>query len=198
VDFEQQWPPLASPERRSMADDYAVAVQHGKDIDSWMPELSAVYQEVYAEPPYNSGPLFDPRRFDERTRRQAERDGFTLVTARRTDHELIGYSFGLRFAEGIWWSGDATPPPSHILSQPKFAVIELVVRRPFRGRGLGRRLLDTLLAGRTEPFAVLTSYADAPARDLYRRWGWTQIGSAQHTADSPALDSLALALDSVG
>jgi GNAT superfamily N-acetyltransferase len=107
---------------------------------------------------------------------------------------LIGYSFGLTFPESRWWSGDATAPPQEILSVAKFAVIELLVRKQFRGHGVGRRLLDELLSERTESYAILTAMPDAPAREAYRRWGWRQIGTAHHTPDSPVLDALVLPL----
>ncbi|MCZ9342273.1 GNAT family N-acetyltransferase, partial [Streptomyces sp. TRM76130] len=45
-----------------------------------------------------------------------------------------------------------------------------------RGRGHGRVLLEALLAGRTERYAVLAASTRAPARELYRRWGWTKAG----------------------
>ena len=156
-------------------------------------ELATVYLEVYAEPPYNSGPLVSEDAFRGRTGRQAVRDGFTIITARE-GRTLVGFSFGLPFAAGAWWAGAATPPPGDVLAGEKFAVIELVVRKPWRGRGLGRRLLAELLAGRPEPFAILTAVAAAPARELYARWGWEQTGTAQHTPDADVMDQLVLRL----
>jgi ribosomal protein S18 acetylase RimI-like enzyme len=159
-----------------------------------MPELTSIYREVYAEPPYSSGALWNVESFQDRTVRQAGRDGFAMVTARLPSGELIGYSFGLTFPAGRWWSGDATAPPPAILNADKFAVIELLVRERFRERGTGRRLLDELLSGRGEAYAVLTAMPDAPARELYRRWGWIPVGTAHHTPESPVLDSLVLPL----
>jgi GNAT superfamily N-acetyltransferase len=176
-----------------MPDDI-IARTGGADIDEMLPEMTDLYREIYAEPPYNSGPLFEIDAFQARTRRQAARDGFTLVTARTADATMIGFAFGVPFAAGQWWSGEATPPPADILSAPKFAVIELVVRHTHRGHGIGRKLLTTLLVDRPEPYAFLTAFPDAPAREVYRRWGWTQVGTAHHTPDSPILDSLVLPL----
>jgi GNAT superfamily N-acetyltransferase len=177
-----------------MADNYILAESSGSSIDDELPDMTIVYQEVYSEPPYNSGPLFDVDSFVVRTRRQAGRDGFSLVTARQTDDYLVGFAFGFVFEQGRWWSGEPTPPPAEILTSRKFAVIELAVRQPFRGRGIGRALMDALLAGRSETYAVLTAFPDAPAREAYRRWGWTQTGTAHHTPESPILDALALKL----
>lgn len=177
-----------------MPDDIIVARTDGADIDEILPEMTNLYREVYAEPPYNSGPLFDIDAFQTRTRRQATRAGFTLITARDDDTSMIGFAFGVPFAAHQWWSGEATPPPAEILAAPKFAVIELVVRQSRRGHGIGHNLMTTLLADRPEPYAFLTAFPDAAAREVYRRWGWTQVGTAHHTPDSPVLDSLVLPL----
>lgn len=156
-------------------------------------ELARVYVEVYAEPPYNAGPLFSVESFLYRTRRQTTRSGFAIVLARSAG-DIVGFAFGFTFEAGSWWSGDAQPPPAEILNAEKFAVIELALRRPWRGHGLGRRLLDELLDDAPGEYATLTAVADAPARDLYTRWGWRQIGTAQHTPDAPVMDQLVLPL----
>ncbi|MEV7237423.1 hypothetical protein AB0N06_26700 [Streptomyces sp. NPDC051020] len=54
---------------------------------------------------------------------------------------------------------------------------------PLRGRGHGRELLDVLMADRTEPFAVLAASNEAPARELYRRWGWAKVGELMSPPD---------------
>lgn len=157
-------------------------------------ELAELYLEVYAEPPYNSGPLFGEAAFRDRTQRQMRADGFTLVTASAGNGDLVGYAFGVTFAAESWWSGATKLPPPEILSPSKFAVIEVLVRRAWRGRGLGRGLLDDLLADRPEPLAILTAVADAPARRMYDRWGWRQVGTIQHTPTAPVMDELVLPL----
>src|SRR4051794_31228273 len=105
-----------------------------------MDDLVGVYTEVYAEPPYNSGPLWSAEAFATRTRRQAFREGFSFVAATNGE-DVVGFAFGLKFQAGQWWSGNATKPPPAVLGVDKFAVIELVVRRQSRGLGLGRRLM---------------------------------------------------------
>lgn len=177
-----------------MTEDFEFRAQDGQDALYQLAELTEVYSEIYAEPPYNSGPLWAVEAFTDRTSRQAQRAGFAMVTARQPTGQLVGYAFGLPFAEGRWWTGDATPAPQEILDAPKFAVIELLVRKPFRGHGIGRHLLDDLVAPRTETYAILTTMPDAPAREHYRRWGWQQVGTAHHTPESPVLDSLVLPL----
>jgi ribosomal protein S18 acetylase RimI-like enzyme len=80
------------------------------------------------------------------------------------------------------------------LDAPKFAVIELIVDEAWRGRGIGRQLMDDLLADRTEPYAMLTTRATNPARKMYSRWGWVQVGTTQHTPTAPVMDQLVLPL----
>jgi GNAT superfamily N-acetyltransferase len=162
----------------------------GERTETLLDALADVYQEVYAEPPYNSGPLFARAAFMERTKSQTPVDGFTLITA-ETEAMLAGFSFG--FSLGTrWWGGQATPPPPEVQGASKFAVIELVVRKQFRGTGLGRTLLTTLLEDRPEEYATLLSVTEAPAHDLYVRWGWYSVGSVQPRPDAPIMDALVL------
>jgi GNAT superfamily N-acetyltransferase len=131
--------------------------------------------------------------FVDRTTRQTARDGFSAVWA-RADDALIGFAFGLRLPAGGWWTGESTAPPPEILNAPKFALIELDVAVDWRGRGIGHTLHDMLLEGRPEPYAILTTVAGRPARDMYDRWGWEQVGTAQHAPDAPVMDQLVLRL----
>ena len=82
------------------------------------------------------------------------------------------------------------------LGRPLFYVYELVVLGDLRGRGHGRGLLDLLLDDRHERYAVLAASNDAPARELYRRWGWTKVGSL--TAPPDGVDLLARTLGPAG
>lgn len=169
-------------------------VQHtGAETLAGLDALADVYDEIYAEPPYNSGPLFTRSAFLSRTRAQAPTPGFTLITAEDSDEALAGFSFGLPFGRR-WWGGEATTPPEELKNATKFAVIELLVRQPFRGSGLGRDLMTALLAERPEDYAMLTSVPEAPAHTMYERWGWHKVGTVQPTATAPVMDAMAVAL----
>ena len=61
----------------------------------------------------------------------------------------------------------------------KLAVIEWAVLPDRRGAGVGRRLLDELLAGRREQWATLTVVPAADASVIYDRWGWRQVASTR-------------------
>ena len=129
------------------------------------------------------------RRFD----RQVALSGFTLVTA-TADGDLAGFAYGLPFEAGKWWKGAIAEPPESIKSPPKFAVVELVLCKPYRGKGLGRRLMDELLKDRPEPYATLLSNPKAPARQVYDRWGWRKVGTVQSYPHWPPSDALVLPL----
>jgi GNAT superfamily N-acetyltransferase len=166
----------------------------GADVDRLIGDLAPLYERVYAEPPYNGGSVFSRGRFMERTNVQKAAPGFTLVTA-RADRELVGFSFGFAFGEDRWWGGKTTPePPTDVVKPAKFAVIELVVAKPWRGRGVGRALMRTLLAERPEPLATLLSEPEAPARQIYQHWGWRYVANVQPADDAPYMNALVLPL----
>jgi GNAT superfamily N-acetyltransferase len=150
-------------------------------------DILALYLVVYAEPPYNSGPIWQKEAFLERTRKQADLDGFAGVAAYLPAGELVGFTFGLPFRPGQWWRNSTTDP---VEAASKFAIIELAVRRDRRGEGLGLGLLRALLAARPEPYATLTAVADAPARQFYEYLGWEQVGQTAASPDRPAFHVL--------
>lgn len=165
----------------------------GAALMAMLDEVTDLYRVIRAAGPHASSPLYSRDAFVSRTTAQAGRPGFAATWARAGD-ELVGFAFGFQMPAGGWWGGNPTMPPPEILDQPKFAVIELNVREDQRGQGIGRRLLDALLAGRPEPYAILTTGPDEPARQMYARWGWRQVGTAQHTPDAPLMDQLVLDL----
>jgi GNAT superfamily N-acetyltransferase len=167
--------------------------RHGREAVEMLYEIAPLYEEVYGEPPYNSASLFERGEFLARTKRQLSVDGFTLILARTGNGELAGFSFGLPFGKK-WWSGLGTPQPAELVDATKFAVIELVVHRSFRSMGVGRKLLDELLARRSEDFAILTSVPEAPAHAMYLRWGWSAVGTSTAKPDAPVMDAMVLPL----
>ncbi|GAA3215626.1 GNAT family N-acetyltransferase [Actinocorallia longicatena] len=158
-----------------------------------LPALTDLYTEVYAEPPYNSAPKFSRARFLARTRDQINSPGFALAAAERDPAELLGFAFGFTLPAGTWWANTGAPP-APLLDEPVFAVVELVVAASARAQGLGRRLLDELLAGRPERYATLAAVLDGPAYAMYLRWGWQKVG--EFRTEPPYSDALALRISS--
>jgi GNAT superfamily N-acetyltransferase len=172
--------------------DYHIDRGDGTAARKILEDMTELYVKIYAEPPYNSGPLYQRDAFIARTIRQIGNDDFVISWAISRDGDLIGYAFGLPFEAGSWWKGDASSPPAEILQSRKFAVIELIVDSRWRGRGIGRGLLNDLLKDQPEKFAILTADPEAPARQIYAHWGWEKIGTAQHTDEAPTMDQLVL------
>ncbi|GAB1820714.1 GNAT family N-acetyltransferase [Herbidospora sp. RD11066] len=156
-------------------------------------DYTAVYTLIRAEPPYNSGPLYHPDRYRDRTGSQLERPGFEVVAVEEGE-VLAGFAFGLSMEPGRWWGGDTTPGPAKVVESAKFAVIELNLRVEYRGRGIGRRLLAELLNGRDEPYATLLSLPEAAAHDIYEHWGWKVAGTCRPAPDSMLADVMVLEL----
>ena len=166
----------------------------GAEAAETIGELTDLYVEVYSEPPYGGGSIYERDAFVERTNRQVGRDGFTLITA-HDGGRLAGFSFGFTIGAGRWWAGIVEPDPPAEISEPeKFAVIELVVALSHRGRGLSTRMLRELLDGRPEPHATLLAHPEASARSMYERWGWRQVGTNRPREDAPSADVLVLRL----
>lgn len=162
----------------------------GEGAVAQLDELTAVHQEVYAEPPYDNAPKYGRNQFIQRTTGQAKSSGFTLVTA-RDDGPLVGFAFGFTMPPGGWWTNARLASPS-VLAASKFAVIELIVLASYRGRGIGRRLYDELLRGRDEQYATLAAVPEAPAYNLYQRWGWRPAGKI--TSEPPYAEAMLLTM----
>ncbi|MQY04141.1 GNAT family N-acetyltransferase [Actinomadura macrotermitis] len=155
-------------------------------------EVADLYEQVYAEPPYNAAPKFSRDRFTRRTHDQATASGFAMVTARRGG-TLVGFAFGFSMMPGAWWA-NAASPAGEVLKADKFAVVELVVDRWHRRHGIGGRLLDALLADRRERYATLAAVIEADAYGWYLRRGWQKV--AEFRAEPPYSDALVLPLAS--
>lgn len=175
--------------------DYTLTRHNGEQAVAILDEVADIYVPAYAEPPYEPHPMFSREEFTARTTRQAAREGFTIITVRTSDAALAGFSFGLPFAAGRWWRdiSGSTPPPE-IVNATKFSVIELVVAPPHRGRGLARRLLDTLLDGRPEQYAMLLAQPGTPAHEIYDHWGWVQVAKVQSHPGGETDDALMVEL----
>ncbi|GGM71936.1 N-acetyltransferase [Thermopolyspora flexuosa] len=146
-------------------------------------ELAAVYREVYGEPPYRWGAEHE-RLFRERFDVQRRQEGFRLVTA-RADGRLVGFGFGVTLRPATpWWRDLLTPLPAEVTTERPgrtFALVELLVRAPWRRRHVAERIHDTLLADRTEERATLTVLpAAAPALAAYRKWGWRKVAEKRN------------------
>jgi GNAT superfamily N-acetyltransferase len=155
-------------------------------------DLGDVYAAARAEPPYQDDPRWNRDAFVERTTAQVRRPGFVLVTAHH-DGELVGFAFGQPIPPGRWYEGDR-PPPDHIRDASKFSITELDVVPAWRRQGIGRALVDELLAGRPERYAMLSTLPGLPAHRMYERWGWTVVTGTLPDSGLPPWNTLVLPL----
>jgi GNAT superfamily N-acetyltransferase len=167
------------------------------DVPAARSELLAVHVDARAE--LLDQPFYSADRFWERFERYLEQPGFELVTG-SVDDRLVGYAFGSTLpADSTWWS-DVEGADAEFAAETgsrTFAFREILVRKAFQHRGYAHLLHDELLARRCEERAALLVRSDNPARLLYRRWGWTQVGFSQPFPDSPRFESMVLELKGV-
>lgn len=162
-------------------------------------EMAALYTEVYAEPPYEWGAEHTDL-FTERFDVQRRQDGFTLVEA-RAGGRLIGMSFGVTLLPDTpWWDNVITPVASSVTDERPnrtFALVELVVRAPWRRRHVARTMHDRVLGRRSEERATLTvAPAAQAAQAAYRAWGWRQVAQTRNPLPgAPVFDVLVKQLD---
>ena len=109
-----------------------------------------------------------------------DRPGLRAVAANAADGRLVGVAYGYLGAPGQWWHDQvaaALPPDVAASWLPgAFEVCELHVRPAEQGQGLGRALLERLLAGPPSPAAVLTTPdKETRARVFYRDAGWEDL-----------------------
>ncbi|MGH3979592.1 MAG: GNAT family N-acetyltransferase [Pseudonocardiaceae bacterium] len=167
---------------------------HGADTGSGqLGTVREIYAEIYAEPPYCEGPA-EVADFASGWPRRVDKPNFRLVVAQRGD-EPIGFSFGHQLpAQTRWWDGALTPLPDDVTAERPgrtFAIIEIAVRRPYRQRGVARRMHTDLTAGLPEERITLLVRPDAPApRHAYLSWGYRPVGRIQPFPDGPVYDAM--------
>lgn len=157
-------------------------------------ELTALYREVYAEPPYEWG-AEHAELFDKRFAGQRQDTGFSLLEA-RCGAELIAFGFGVTLAPTTpWWQNLVTPLPDELIRERAgrtFALVELLVRRPWRRRHVAETIHDRLLQNRPEERATLTVLpAAAAAHAAYAKWRWRTVAQKRNPLPgSPVFDVL--------
>lgn len=164
----------------------------GEQALARLDELSDLYLDVYAEPPYE----WDTEHADlfvERFKVQASQDGFALVEAKHGT-ELVGIAFGVTLQPSTpWWQNLLESLPEAVTTERRdrtFAVVELLVRKAWRRQHIAQAMHDLLLAGRTEERATLTVLpAATPAQQAYAKWGWQRVAHKRNPLPgSPVFD----------
>jgi ribosomal protein S18 acetylase RimI-like enzyme len=143
-------------------------------------QLVAVYRAAMAAPPFFETEV-EAGWFAQELADEVTGPGYRCWTARDGDR-LIGFAYGLPTPEvpADGWYGalrDAVGDRASEWLAGQFAVVWIAVHPDRRGRGLGRRLLERLLAGAgSERAWLITHDLDTPARALYRSLGFRELG----------------------
>ncbi len=147
------------------------------DLGRRLDDVVAVYGEAMG---YRSE-LLETRRGYIAT--HLRRPGFRAVASLTREGHLAGFGYGYCSAAGQWWHDQV----HHALSEPArefwltdcFEVVELHVRPPAQGHGLGARQLHGLLTLATGSTTLLST-PEAPEQTsrawrLYRRFGFVDV-----------------------
>ena len=162
--------------RKPRPAEVALLVLDGATALAHTERIIDAYARVYGDPPFNEGEA-DVADFRASWPRRASVPGFRLVVA-EIGGRLCGFAFGHELAENTrWWQGVIGEPLDSAFTSERpgrtFAVIELAVLQEYRGRGIGRMLHDTLLAGLPHERVTLLVRTDTPvAHGLYDRSGY--------------------------
>lgn len=142
----------------------------------------AVYREAFARPPYN-----DRERAREVRNRIASqhraRPGFRAFCAVHSDGRVIGMCYGYRSEPGQWWhesvAAAISPAAYREWLSDAFELAEVAVAPAFQSLGIGRALIEHLVAGLAERTCVLSTQVDSRAHRLYSRLGFEHIVEMQ-------------------
>lgn len=153
----------------------------GDEVFTHWDELARVYQDAFAEHPYNE-PADAVDGFRRRLDDQFRTPGFRLIGA-FTRRRMIGFGCGHTLEPGAsWWHSSRTTVPPELATETggrSFVVRELAVVSACRGMGVGRSLLGALLARRTEERAVLTVPPETAVAQLLQKIEFGAATTAQ-------------------
>ncbi len=140
--------------------------------------LLSVWIRAFEGPPY----FVEPKELARVRRlflRHVQTPGFRLVAALEKGAP-VGFAYGFPRTPGEPWTEEVAASLSPELRETwlkgAFGFVEFAVEPRYQGIGVGSALHDRLLETATEPRAVLTVHARAPAARFYARRGWRRLG----------------------
>ena len=110
-----------------------------------------------------------------------DRRGFAAAGAFDDDAKaLVGFGYGYRGRAGEWWhdvvANALGPDVATQWLTDAFELAELHVDPAYQHRGIGRRIIERLLADATGDTVVLSTHdQESPARCLYRSLGFIDL-----------------------
>ncbi|GHH83224.1 hypothetical protein GCM10018793_44770 [Streptomyces sulfonofaciens] len=171
--------------------DPCIELRHATDLDSVRKTITSVYAEVWAE--RLADPHHSVERYEERLARYAAQPGWEAVIGHDSG-EPVGCAYVSTLDPGHpWWQHMSTPLPEGCGESPTVALRDIMVRVPWRGRGVARLIHDGILANRREDQVTLLVNAqngNGKVKALYEEWGHRTIGEQQPFADGPVLTAM--------
>ncbi|MWA07667.1 GNAT family N-acetyltransferase [Streptomyces sp. BA2] len=165
-----------------------------------LPDIRQTLLDIHAEVRHRdfqlTTPFYDVDRFDERLSAYASRPGWTSVVGYEED-EPVGFAFGTTLGPDTrWWSSMITELPQGYTDEDghrTVALNEIVVRKPWRGRGVAWQIHEEWLTLRTEQRVTLLvnpAAGNGAVQAVYEAWGYRKVGEQQPFADSPVFASM--------
>ena len=151
-----------------------------EQISHYRKDISNIYREAFAQPPYNQGESAVIR-FSAALEHHKYRQGFRCVVARPSSNDpIVGFAFGYTVKPGQWWRDSVAsamkPRQAERWLSDCFELAELAVIPSYQGRGVGGELHETLLIDLPHQTAALsTIHAESNAIHLYRKRGWITL-----------------------
>lgn len=150
-----------------------------------MPEAMEVYAEAMGYPPiaaqHRTGfAVAHTRRADFRAVAALDGDVPTPADGRAGGPAVLGFGYGYATEPGQWWHDQVQaaldPATAAEWLRGCFELSELHVRPAYQGRGIGRALLEMLVAGLPQRAVLLsTPEGDTRAWRLYRSLGFVDL-----------------------
>ncbi|MEK0098475.1 GNAT family N-acetyltransferase [Streptomyces sp. A475] len=155
-----------------------------------------IYAEAFAEPPYDETEEDVAAAF-RRFPVQARNRTFRAALACCEDGEPVGMAYGFSLARDTgWWDELTEPVPEDMRREDghrTFGLMELAVRRPWRGQGIARRLHELLLDGTGAERVLLNVHPGSKeASAAYEAWGYRKIGETRLWGESADLHDVML------
>ena len=182
-----------------MASDVTTQLGDGALGDGLFEPICTLYDQVFSQSPFlwsneESG------RHRALLGRLKNESSFGIATVQIAE-QLVGFAYGYQLHPNTaWWQNYLEPLPDELTHEwpgRTFALTNLAVETTWRGQGLGRKLIERLLASRTQQRAtLLVQPAATDTQAFYQHLGWRKVGRRQMPlgAVSPQYDVYVLEL----
>lgn len=167
-----------SEQTRGGAPEWTADVVGPQEFAASIQVTAAIYGEAMQRPPE----LVVQRR--EIMAAHVHRAGFVGVLARDADDTVVGFGYGYHGRPGDWWHDVVARALGQQVSRREvrdwlddsFELAELHVHPSRHGEGIGRCVLESVLAQAQGATAVLSTHdRESPARQLYRSVGFVDL-----------------------